>query len=233
LYGRELDTSLDLVTQPVWDGMEETEVPYSECLRLSLREAHDHARAALEASHDKRKLHYDKRRRSVSYVIGDLVRVRTHPKSDALANFTAKLAPLYSGPYRVTQVLSTVNYRLAKLDTGEDAGVFHVVNMQPFHTWDSCGSNMMSVPQDASETPYDAFEDFQQTTQLNGDVSQETCAALPDVTIGDFDVFTENAHDVTREHPSRSHISDTDIRESTGIQPSLTLNLSRRALVTV
>ncbi|KAK3545104.1 hypothetical protein QTP70_000616 [Hemibagrus guttatus] len=102
LYGRELDTSLDLVTQPVWDGMEEPEVPYSEHLRLSLREAHDHARAALDISHERRKLHYDKRRRSVSYAIGDLVRVKTHPKSDALANFTAKLAPLYSGPYRVT-----------------------------------------------------------------------------------------------------------------------------------
>ncbi|KAK3513971.1 hypothetical protein QTP70_000296 [Hemibagrus guttatus] len=84
LYGRELDTSLDLVTQPVWDGMEEPEVPYSEHLRLSLREAHDHARAALDTSHERRKLHYDKKRRSVSYAIGDLVRVKTHPKSDAL-----------------------------------------------------------------------------------------------------------------------------------------------------
>ena len=200
LYGRELDTSLDLVTQPVWDGMEETEVPYSE--RLRLREAHDHAKAALEASHDKRKLHYDKRHRSVSYDIGDLVRVRTHPKSDALANFTAKLAPLYSGPYRVTQVLSSVNYRLAKLDTGEDAGVFHVVNMQPFHTWNSCGSNMMSVSLDAAEPPYDAFEDCQQTTQLNGDISQGTCVALPDETLVVGDDFTENVHNVTRGYTS-------------------------------
>ncbi|KAK3542197.1 hypothetical protein QTP86_017593 [Hemibagrus guttatus] len=139
LYGRELDTSLDLVTQPVWDGMEEPEVSYSEHLRLSLREAHDHARAALDISHERRKLHYDKRRRSVSYAIGDLVRVKTHPKSDALANFTAKLAPLYSGPYRVTRVLSGVNYRLAKLDTGEDAGVFSCGDTIPvlgeIHTW--------------------------------------------------------------------------------------------------
>uniref|UniRef100_A0A8C1YMA9 Integrase catalytic domain-containing protein n=1 Tax=Cyprinus carpio TaxID=7962 RepID=A0A8C1YMA9_CYPCA len=123
LYGRELNTSLDL------------------SLRLTLQEAHDHARAALETSHNKRKQHYDKRRRSVFYAIGDLVRVKTHPKSDALANFTAKLAPLYSGPYRVTQVLSDVNYRLAKLDTGQDAGVYHVVNMQPFHTWNACSSH--------------------------------------------------------------------------------------------
>ncbi|TRY57025.1 hypothetical protein DNTS_023931, partial [Danionella cerebrum] len=103
-------------------------------LQSSLREAHEHAKASLEISHTKRKEHYDRKRRCVYYSIGDLVRVKTHPKSDALANFTAKLAPLYSGPYCVVQVLSDVNYRLRKLDTGEDAGVFHVVNMQPFHS---------------------------------------------------------------------------------------------------
>uniref|UniRef100_A0A3B3R7J6 Integrase p58-like C-terminal domain-containing protein n=1 Tax=Paramormyrops kingsleyae TaxID=1676925 RepID=A0A3B3R7J6_9TELE len=145
LYGRELDTSLDLVTQPVWDGMEDPEIPYPESLRLTLQEAHDHARAALEISHKRRKMHYDKSRRSVLYAIGYLVRVKTHPKSDALANFTAKLAPLYSGPYRVTQVLSDVNYRLAKSDKGQDAGVYHVVNMQPFRTWNACSNNCTSL----------------------------------------------------------------------------------------
>ncbi|KAK3508128.1 hypothetical protein QTP70_015177 [Hemibagrus guttatus] len=198
LYGRELDTSLDLVTQPVWDGMEEPEVSYSEHLRLSLRETHDHARAALDTSHERRKLHYDKRRRSVSYAIGDLVRVKTHPKSDALANFTAKLAPLYSGPYRVTRVLSDFNYRLAKLDTGEDSGVFHVVNMQPFHTWDSCISHVQSV-QDETETPYEALEDCQLGPQMSGDQSQDPCVPPPSEAVVSFEDFTDNAHDVTRD----------------------------------
>lgn len=67
----------------------------------------------------------------------DLVRVKTHPKSNAIANFTAKLAPVYSGPYRVSKVLSDVNHRLEKVDTGEDVGVFHVVNLQPFHSWNT------------------------------------------------------------------------------------------------
>ncbi len=60
---------------------------------------------------------------------------------------------LYSGPYRVTQVLSDVNYRLANLDTGQDAGVYHVVNMQPFQTWNACSSHTPSGPQDGSEIP--------------------------------------------------------------------------------
>ncbi|RXN27908.1 retrotransposon Ty3-gypsy sub-class [Labeo rohita] len=215
LYGRELDTSLDLVTQPVWDGMEEPEIPYPESLRLSLQEAHDHARAALETSHNRRKQHYDKRRRSVLYAIGDLVRVKTHPKSDALANFTAKLAPLYSGPYRVTQVLSDVNYRLAKLDTGQDAGVYRVVNMQPFHTWNACSSHRPSGPQDGSETPDEGLEDSLLVTQMRGDQPQETCFSLPNDTVVDCDNFTDNAHDRTRHDMSSTHCADADVNTST------------------
>uniref|UniRef100_A0A8C5G2M7 Gypsy retrotransposon integrase-like protein 1 n=1 Tax=Gouania willdenowi TaxID=441366 RepID=A0A8C5G2M7_GOUWI len=48
LYGRELDTPLDLITQPPSDGIDEPGVPYPETLRASLQEAHDHARAALD-----------------------------------------------------------------------------------------------------------------------------------------------------------------------------------------
>ncbi|KAK2864934.1 hypothetical protein Q7C36_004088 [Tachysurus vachellii] len=117
--------------------MEEPGIPYPECLESSIREAHDHARAVLDDSHAKRKRYYDRRRRSVSYSVNDLVRVKTHPRSDSLANFSAKLAPLYSGPYRVTHKLSDVNYRLADADSGLDAGVFHVVNLLPFRTWTS------------------------------------------------------------------------------------------------
>uniref|UniRef100_A0A671NMU5 Integrase catalytic domain-containing protein n=1 Tax=Sinocyclocheilus anshuiensis TaxID=1608454 RepID=A0A671NMU5_9TELE len=137
LYGRELDTPLDLITQPNSDGFGEPDIPYPESLTSSIQEAHDHARAVLDCSHAKKKHYYDRKHRSVSYCVNDLVRVRTHPRSDAVESFTAKLAPLYTGPYRVTQKLSDVNYRLTDVSTGGDAGVFHVVNLQPFRTWDS------------------------------------------------------------------------------------------------
>uniref|UniRef100_A0A3P9QCD1 Integrase catalytic domain-containing protein n=1 Tax=Poecilia reticulata TaxID=8081 RepID=A0A3P9QCD1_POERE len=120
LYGRELDTPLDLITQPSCDGVDDPDV-----------------QAVLDLSHKRQKHYYDLRRRHSAFGIGDLVRVKSHPRSDALANFTAKLAPLFKGPYRVSQKLSNVNYRLIDVETGADAGVFHVVNMQPFHTWDS------------------------------------------------------------------------------------------------
>uniref|UniRef100_A0A672IQD5 Gypsy retrotransposon integrase-like protein 1 n=1 Tax=Salarias fasciatus TaxID=181472 RepID=A0A672IQD5_SALFA len=47
LYGRELETPLDLVTLPSWDGVDDPAVPYSESLKASLKEAHDHARNVL------------------------------------------------------------------------------------------------------------------------------------------------------------------------------------------
>uniref|UniRef100_A0A673BM78 Integrase catalytic domain-containing protein n=1 Tax=Sphaeramia orbicularis TaxID=375764 RepID=A0A673BM78_9TELE len=141
LYGRDLDTPLDLITHPSSDGMDEPGVPYPESLRASLQEAHNHARAALDHSHNRQKHYYDLRCRQASYAVGDLVRVKTHPKSDAQSNFAAKLAPLFTGPLCVSQKLGDVNYRLTRLDTGIDAGVFHVVNLQPFHTWDSASSS--------------------------------------------------------------------------------------------
>lgn len=103
-----LETPLDLVTQPNVDGVDDPDVTYPENLRASLQDAHDHARVALEEGHKRRKQYYDLKRHSVSYVVDDLVSVKTHPKSNAIANFTAKLAPVYSGPYRVSNVLSDV-----------------------------------------------------------------------------------------------------------------------------
>ncbi|KAF7663492.1 hypothetical protein LDENG_00209240 [Lucifuga dentata] len=141
LYGRELETPLDLVTQPTPGGADEPGVTYPEILRESLQEAHDHARATLSHAHCRQKHYYDLRRRHVTYNVGDLVRVRSHPRSDALTDFMAKLAPLFIGPFHITQKLSDVNYRLNRVDTGEDAGVFHVVNMQPYHTWSSASSS--------------------------------------------------------------------------------------------
>uniref|UniRef100_A0A3Q3F5S0 Integrase catalytic domain-containing protein n=1 Tax=Labrus bergylta TaxID=56723 RepID=A0A3Q3F5S0_9LABR len=120
LYGRELDTPLDLITRPSCDGVDEP---------------------TLDHSHNRQKHYYDLRRRQATFAVGDLVRVKSHPRSDAQSNFTAKLAPLFTGPLRVSQKLGEVNYRLSNLDTGTDAGVFHVVNLQPFHTWDSSSSN--------------------------------------------------------------------------------------------
>lgn len=75
LYGQELETPLDLVTQSPLNGVDNPYFPYSDCIRALLQEAH----ASLSGSHERQKHLYDLRRRKV----GDLVRVKTHPQSDA------------------------------------------------------------------------------------------------------------------------------------------------------
>lgn len=189
LYGRELNTPLDLITQPDSAGGDEPGVPYPESLESSIREAHDHARSILDENHDKRKKYYDRRRRPVSYSVDELVRVKTHPRSDALANFTAKLAPLYTGPYRIAQKLSEVNYRLIDASTGADAGVFHVVNLLPFRTWD---------PLVGSETePTEVSVETSADSSLLDEVPGETSGGCSTVDLTDLGINDDCSHAVT------------------------------------
>ncbi|ROI80767.1 GTPase IMAP family member 1 [Anabarilius grahami] len=183
LYGRELNT-------PNCDGMDEPGIPYPESLESSIREAHDHARSVLSESRAKRKKYYDQRRRSVSYSVDELVRVKTHPRSDALANFTAKLAPVYTGPYRITQKLSEVNYRLVDVKTGADAGVFHVANLLPFRTWDS-RVETETVPADGS-----AVEATTDSSLLN-DMTEETSSGSTAMNLTDLQIEDEYSRPVT------------------------------------
>lgn len=92
LYGQELDTPLDLISQPDSFGVEDPGMTSLNALKHSLREASDYVRFFLEASHSNKKRYYDKRCLLVSYSVNDLVQIKTHPLSDALTNFNAKLA---------------------------------------------------------------------------------------------------------------------------------------------
>lgn len=62
----------------------------------------------------------------------DLVRLKAHPRSNVAVGFTAKLAPVYKGPYRIARVISDLNYKLTRLDDGAEGGVHHVSNRLPF-----------------------------------------------------------------------------------------------------
>uniref|UniRef100_A0A3B3QYN6 Integrase catalytic domain-containing protein n=1 Tax=Paramormyrops kingsleyae TaxID=1676925 RepID=A0A3B3QYN6_9TELE len=135
IYGRELETPLDLWMRPNREPGLETVEAYRSELSETLQEAYNLVRQSLAVSHEKQKFHYDKKRRHVTFSCGDLVRLKTHPRSDASSGFTAKLAPVYKGPYRVVKVMSDLNYRLSKVCDGSDVGVHHVSNLMPFVTW--------------------------------------------------------------------------------------------------
>uniref|UniRef100_A0A3B3RKZ9 Integrase catalytic domain-containing protein n=1 Tax=Paramormyrops kingsleyae TaxID=1676925 RepID=A0A3B3RKZ9_9TELE len=132
LYGRDLATPLDLLLAPALETTQTSMQEYRDDLVSKLGDAYDHVQSCLAESPDVQKKHYDQRHQHVSFGVNDLVKVRNHPRSDGLAGFAAKLAPVFRGPYRVVKKVSEVNYKLVSLHDGKDAGVFHVGNMRPF-----------------------------------------------------------------------------------------------------
>lgn len=131
LYGHELATPLDHLIEPPTDFLNDPLLSHSDVLQSPLSMTHDYAMIC----------HYDLHRRPVKYAPGDLVCLKTHPRYDATANFEAELAPVY----RIAQRLSEVNYRLASADGEQDLGVVHVVNLQPFHTWQTAEAHTRKV----------------------------------------------------------------------------------------
>ena len=85
------------------------------------------ARAFTTQSH-----YYNLRRRDWRCHIGDLVMRREHYLSSAVKNFAAKLAPKYSGPYRVVRVVSPVVYDL-RTDAGKLIRHVHIKDLKPAH----------------------------------------------------------------------------------------------------
>uniref|UniRef100_A0A3Q1EX79 Integrase catalytic domain-containing protein n=1 Tax=Acanthochromis polyacanthus TaxID=80966 RepID=A0A3Q1EX79_9TELE len=135
LYGRDLNTPLDLWMQPDTLCAPESMESYKSELTSSLQDAYDHVREAMASSHDTQKKHYNKKRCHATFNVGDLVRLRSHPRSNAAAGFAPKLAPVFKGSYRVIQVMSDLDYRLVDIFSDEDIGVHHVSNLLPFKTW--------------------------------------------------------------------------------------------------
>jgi hypothetical protein len=68
-------------------------------------------------------------RRDVQFQVNDMVWLST--RNLPLRIGTKKLAPIYSGPYRVTSVVSAVAYKLALPSDWNIHNVFHVSQLKP------------------------------------------------------------------------------------------------------
>ena len=68
-------------------------------------------------------------RRDVQFEVNDMVWLST--KNLPLRLGTKKLAPIYSGPYRVTGVVSAVAYKLELPSDWNIHNVFHVSQLKP------------------------------------------------------------------------------------------------------
>ena len=96
-----------------------------------LREALELARVKITQSFQKQRKYYDLRRRSWTPYIGDKVLKKTQQLSDKAANFNAKLAEKFDGPYIVKKKQSPVI-----IDLQDERGRYywhvHISKLKPY-----------------------------------------------------------------------------------------------------
>lgn len=90
------------------------------------------ARETLDVARLQQAAQYDKGRRDVQFQVGDLVLRRTHPLSNASKGFAASLANRWDGPFRITEKVSPLSYRLARLHGTQQYGPIHVSDLKRY-----------------------------------------------------------------------------------------------------
>lgn len=75
---------------------------------------------------------FNLRHRDAQYNVNDLVLRRNYALSDATKHFTAKLAPIFIGPFRVRKKMSPWTYELETMDR-RHAGVWHSKDLRVYY----------------------------------------------------------------------------------------------------
>jgi hypothetical protein len=112
----------------------DTHVPAAKAYTTQLREAVILARKCLEAAQHRQKAFADKRRRDVSYSVGEAVLLNT--KNIHLKNpGTRKLLPKWMGPFRILRQVNEVAYTLELPPSWHRLhSTFHVDVLKPYHS---------------------------------------------------------------------------------------------------
>ncbi|KAF4527787.1 hypothetical protein B566_EDAN015225 [Ephemera danica] len=101
-------------------------------LVLHLKEMQKFIQPRIEQAKARQARNYNKGRREVPYLPGQLVLIREHPLSNTAKNFSAKLADRWSSPYKVIRSFNGVD-----LEVENESGVrktVHVCNVKPYTT---------------------------------------------------------------------------------------------------
>jgi len=101
IHGREL-------TPPTETEASRTEGATPDTVQRNLEEAYELVRINLAQAFQRQQKYYNLRRRNWKPRVGDWVWKREHPLSKKIDAFNAKLAPKYSGPYEVKNIVSPV-----------------------------------------------------------------------------------------------------------------------------
>ena len=107
---------------------------------LRLQAYHDLIRRFLFKASARQAKYYNKGRKKVRFQLGDPIMKKEHYLSSAGKRFSAKLAHPFSGPHKVTKVVSPNVYEIETPSKHQSPRV-HVMHMKPF----SCDSNVNTM----------------------------------------------------------------------------------------
>ena len=98
-------------------------------------------RAAAPAAEEQQRQasYYNARRREVNYEIGDLIIKRNRVLSSAAQGISAKLAPKYAGPLKITEITGSNTVRVIDERDGSEE-TLHVSHLKPYNDEGSDGS---------------------------------------------------------------------------------------------
>ena len=103
-----------------------------------LQDAHTKARKCLQAAQDRQKMYADNSRRAVQYRLGQ--QVLLHTKNISLRMIgSPKFLPKYIGPFKITEKINEVAYRLDLPPTMKVHNVFHVSLLEEYRTREEGG----------------------------------------------------------------------------------------------
>ena len=128
-------------------------------LTSKLKRVADFVRSALKSANAKMKDYADKKRIDVEYSVGDLVLVdRTRFSIDAFREFKkTKFLPKYVGPFKISERIGKLAYRLEIPGNSRAHNVFHVSNLKKY-VESSSTNRKMTMPDAIFVDGHEEFE---------------------------------------------------------------------------
>ncbi|KAJ9547266.1 hypothetical protein OSB04_019809 [Centaurea solstitialis] len=125
LYGRKCRTPL------CWNEVGEKQLARPEIVQITSDKINQ-VRERLKTARDRQKSYADKRRKDIEFQVGDQVMLKVSPWKGVIRfGKKGKLSPRYIGPFRITECIGAVAYKLdLPVELGGVHNTFHVSNLR-------------------------------------------------------------------------------------------------------
>lgn len=117
------------------NGLEDNDFPLSvtsdiEEKSLALNKLFKEVKKKLFVAYQRSKQPYNLRHRNEKFVLGQSVWKRNYVVSDASKQFTAKLAPKFIGPFKISKIVSPWSYELVDSNNNKSIGIWNAKDLK-------------------------------------------------------------------------------------------------------